>query len=176
MKTLSCPIPANLSPLSPNGFQFGINKLPEVSFFCQEVNLPNMTLPPTSQGTPLSDSKMPGDKLEFEELTIQFLIDEDMGNYLAIHNWLAALGFPKSHTQYTNWLKEHSTINTSELYSSYSDGSLIILNSNNKPNKTIKFIDLFPTNLASIQFQSTVSEITYLIGTATFSYTYYEFE
>ena len=176
MQTLTCPIPTNLNPLSPNGFQFGITKIPEVSFFCQEVSIPEVSLPMATQSTPLSDSRVPGDKLEFGELTIQFLIDEDMGNYLALHNWIMGLGFPKDHNQYTKWLRDHALLETSELQQGYSDGNLIILNSNNAPNKTIKFVDLFPTSLASLQFQSTISEINYLVGTASFGYTYYEFE
>jgi len=41
---LSCPIPSNINPLSPNGFLFNILKLPNLSFFCQSVNLPGITL------------------------------------------------------------------------------------------------------------------------------------
>lgn len=175
LQNLTCPMPTNINPLSPNGFQFSITKLPEVTYFCQEVNLPDITLGIAEQPTPFSDAKIPGDKLQYGDLLVQFIIDEDMGNYLAVHNWINGLGFPKNKTQYSNWLEQHDMLNTSELQKGYSDGILTILNSNNTPSKSIKFIDLFPTNLSALNFLSTSNDVQYLIGAASFSYTYYEF-
>lgn len=175
MQTLSCPMPTNINPLSPNGFQFSITKLPEVSFFCQEVNLPDVSLPEASQGTPFSDAKIPGDKLQYGELTVQFIIDEEMANYVAVHNWITALGFPKDKGQYRTWLEEHDMLSDSELQRGYSDAVLAILNNNNAPSRSIRFVDLFPTNIGALNFLSTSTDVQYLIGVATFSYTYYEF-
>lgn len=175
MQTLSCPMPTNINPLSPNGFQFSITKLPEVSYFCQEVNLPEVTLPETYQATPFSDAKIPGDKLQYGDLTIQFIIDEDMNNYMAIHNWITALGFPRDKGQYKKWLDDHDMLNDSELQKGYSDGILAILNNNNAPSRAISFVDMFPTSLGALNFLSTSTDVQYLIGTATFSYSYYEF-
>jgi hypothetical protein len=175
-QNLTCPMPTNLNPLSPNGFQFSITKLPEVSYFCQEVNLPDITIGVAEQATPFSDAKIPGDKLQYGELQLQFLIDEDMANYVAIYNWLSALGFPKDKSQYVTWLEEHDMMNSSELQKGYSDGVLAILNNSNAPSKAVRFIDMFPTSLNSITFQSTSTDVAYLIGNATFAYSYYEFE
>ena len=172
---LTCPMPTNINPLSPNGFQFSITKVPEVSFFCQEVNLPDITLPEAIQATPFSDAKIPGDKLTYGELTVQFIIDEDMKNYKAIHDWITALGFPKDKGQYRQWLNDHDMLNDSELQKGYSDGVLAILNNNNAPSRAIRFVDMFPTNIQALNFISTSTDVQYLIGTASFAYTYYEF-
>lgn len=174
MLPLTCPIPNNINPLQSNGFMFGINKLPSVSFFCQEANLPGLTLPSADMATPLVDTPIPGEKLEFAELSITFLIDEDMSNYVAIHNWMIGLGFPKSHSQYTSYIQTNK-LNPNELLVGYSDGVLQIMNSSNNPVRTITFRDMFPVELQSLQLQSTNSETTYLAGNATFKYTLYEF-
>ena len=85
-RTLSCPLPENINPLSPNGYMFSIEKLPSLSYFCQEVNLPSLNLPEATQLNPFTKIPIAGDQLEFGQLTIQFLVDDVMGNYKAIHD------------------------------------------------------------------------------------------
>lgn len=177
MQPLTCPIPSNINPLQANGFLFGIQKLPEIKFFCQEANLPDLQLPSADMENPLVIAPLPGEKLSFGEVTITFLIDENMDNYVAVHNWMIGLGFPESHEQYSNFISSRTdAINTNHLLAGYSDGTLQILNSSNNPIRTIRFVDMFPTSLQSLQLQSTQTETVYLAGTATFRYTYYKFE
>ena len=174
MQPLTCPIPNNINPLQSNGFMFAINKLPEVSYFCQEATLPDLTLPAAPASSPLVDYPIPGEKLTFGELSITFLIDEEMTNYKAIHDWMVGLGFPKRHEQYRAFVNQGGST-TSELYKGYSDATLQILSSSNNPVRTIMFHDVFPTSLGSLQLQSNVDGTVYLAGNATFLYTLYEF-
>lgn len=177
MQSLSCPVPSNISPLQNNGFRFSIQKLPEVTFFCQEITLPSLDLPAAEFGNPLVNAPLPGEKLAFGDLSITFLIDSDMTNYVAIHNWMVGLGFPQSRDQYKNFISSRTDeLNRNELLAGYSDGTLSILNAFNSPIKDIQFINLFPTALSSIQLQSTVSDTVYLAGNANFRYTYYRIE
>jgi hypothetical protein len=44
----------------------------------------------------LKDIELPGDKLIFGDLTLRFLVDEDLENYLEIQNWMRGLGYPES--------------------------------------------------------------------------------
>lgn len=176
MQTLTCPIPNNINPLQSNGFLFTINKLPEISFFCQEATLPGIDLPRAVQSSPLIDDSHPGDKLTFGELAITFLVDENMSNYKAIADWMMGLGFPKDHAQYTNWINQHRTFPTDgESSAGVSDGILQILNSSNNAIQTIQFRDMFPTSLSSLQLQTTNGDTTYLAGNANFVFTLYEF-
>lgn len=176
MHSLTCPIPNNINPLQSNGFMFTINKLPEISFFCQEATLPSLDLPRAVQATPLVDDSHPGDKVSFGDMTITFLIDGGMANYKAVADWMMGLGFPRDHTQYTNWINSHKTFPTdNENMAGVSDGVLQILNSSNNPLHTIVFRDMWPTALSSLQLQATTSDTMYLTGTATFVYTMYEF-
>ena len=168
-------LPSNINPLSPLGFRFGVNKLPNVDFFAQSVNLPGVSIGQVEQATPLIVSPIPGEMLTYQELTIQFMVDENMTNYKSIVNWLEGLGFPEDHKQYTDYLAEDK-VSYTELAKNYSDATLQILGSNNVAVQTLKFKDMFPTSIEGLQFNSSDSDVTYLVGNASFRYTNYVFE
>lgn len=172
--TTSCPLPSNINPLSSNGFNFSITKLPEVSFFCQEVVLPGMNLPTFDMNTPLSQLPFSGEIINFDDLNVQFIVDENMSNYVAIYNWMVGLGFPEDNTQFSDFINSQDT-GYSRTSREYSDATLSILGSNNQPVKTVRFIDILPINLSSMTFQSTSTDVQYIVGNATFKISRYEF-
>jgi len=172
--TDQCLTPSNLNPLSPNGFNFSITKLPEVSFFCQRVSIPSVTLASIDQMNPFSNRAIPGEIMTFSELTVSFLVDEKMANYKAIFNWMVALGFPESHDQYKNFMnKQGSTSVYSELARNYSDATVGVLDAQNNATNSFKFYDVFPVSLDPVQFESTAMDVNYVIGSATFKYSYF---
>jgi hypothetical protein len=173
--TITCPIPANIVPLSPNGFLFSIQKLPELNFFAQSVNLPGITLGSPEFGNPFQVQPIPGETLTYDQLTVQFLIDSEMQNYQAIYNWIIALGFPNSYDQYVTFRNADNRNSLSELASNYSDATLQILAGNNQVVQTVQFVDLFPIAIDSLQFSGANTDVQYLIGNATFRYGYYKF-
>ena len=170
--TLQCPIPTNINPLSPNGFMFSIQKLPEVTFFCHQANVPGIVLGEPAFSNPFSKQPIPGDGLTFDTLNIQFMIDEEMKNFTAIYDWMAALGFPQDYAQYQALLGQRAK-GASELTTNFSDGTLSILGSNNLPVRNIKFVDVFPTSLDSLIFTSQSNDVNYLVGNASFRFGYY---
>jgi hypothetical protein len=172
--TISSSISAGITPMSPNGFNFTINKLPDLSFFCQQVTLPSLSIGAPEQSTPFSIAPIPGEMATFDQLQVQFLVDSEMKNYKAIHNWLIALSFPENYQQYTNFVSSDANM-YSELAKNYSDGTLSMLNGTNNIAATVQFVDLFPLSLEGLTFQSTNSDVQYLIGNATFRYSYYKF-
>jgi hypothetical protein len=159
----SCPFPANMNPLGNSTFKFTITKLPEVKYFLQEVELPTIILGETTQSTSFVDVPIPGDRVTFDVLNISFLIDSEMANYKAIFNWIQGQGFPEGHFQYAG------TSNA------YSDATLEIIDNLGSSVAAIQFVDLVPTSLAGITLQSNVDDVTYLVGRATFRYSYYRF-
>ena len=174
-RTLTCPLPENINPLSPNGYMFTLQRLPELSYFCQEVSLPAITLPEATQLNPFSKIPLSGDQIEFDTLRIQFLIDDKMKNYRAIHDWIVGLGFPENNSQYTQTIEVSNMPGLSEVAKSTSDATLIILGNNNIPIQAIQFADCVPESLESITFVSNNQDVQYLIGSASFRYTYYKF-
>lgn len=172
--TTTCPFPSNVNPLSPNGFLFNISKLPDLTFFCQTIQLPGITLGAPEFGNPFNIAPIPGETLTYDQLSVNFLIDERMLNYVGIYNWIVALGFPESYQQYTSFIDGDNN-NYSELAKNYSDATLQILNSNNQTARTAVFYDLFPIGIESLQFAGTNQDVQYLVGNATFRYGYYKF-
>jgi len=168
-------IPENINPLSPNGYLFTLQRLSSLSYFCQEVSLPSVTLPSATQLTPLSKIPLSGDQIDFGDLTVQFLIDDKMENYKAIHNWIVGLGFPENYQQYTTTIGGAIPAGMSEVAKSSSDATLVILGNDNNPIQVIQFADCIPQSLESITFTSTTQDVTYLIGSVNFSYSYYKF-
>lgn len=175
MTTISCPVPDNITPLSPNGFMFAIQKLPDLNFFCQQVNLPGIQLGDPTFSNPFQVQPIPGETLTYDQLTVQFLVDVEMKNYTALYNWIVALGFPNDYSQYVNFINTDERLSISELAKNYSDATLQILSGNNQVVKTVQFIDLFPISIDSLVFQATNQDVQYLVGNATFRYGYYKF-
>ena len=163
--------PSNINHLTPIAYRFNIRKIPNVVYFCQSVNIPGISFSSTVQTTPFSPINIQGDTLFYEDLTIRFLVDEDLEAYTEIFNWITALTAPKAFSQYkterdTNKVLRRSTGNL------FSSAELIILNNNMNPNKEVIFDDVFPVSLSSIEFDSG-STLDTLSATVTFKYTTY---
>jgi hypothetical protein len=157
--------------LSPIGFKFTLAKEQKVSFFCNSARIPEISLGTAIQPSYLKDIDVPGEKLTYGDLTLRFLVDEDLKNYMAIHNWLTGLGFPETMQQFKDFTKNEDGI--SDILQSFSDGSLYILNSNYNTTAIVKFKDLFPVYLTSLEFEATDTDVNYFTAEVTFKYTVY---
>jgi hypothetical protein len=163
--------------LSPVGFKFTLAKEPKISFFCNTAKIPEISLSLVQQPNYLKDLDIPGGKLQYGDLSLKFLVDEDMENYMAIHNWLTGLGFPETTQQYRDLLTiENDVTQPLDPKRAFSDGSLYILDSNFNINATVKFKDLFPIYLTSLNFDSTQTDIQYFTADVTFKYTVYNID
>ena len=168
--------PNELDYLRPNAFKFQIHNIPNVSYFCQAANIPEINLPPAQQPTPLVDIPHPGDKLEFGVLMIRFLIQEDMKNYQELYDWLIGLGFPANHKQYSEYGKTQEyrfpDIDPTKqaALGQFSDASLFLLDSNNNLQTEFQFRDAFPISLQGLDFEIASGQTDYMVGVAMFRY------
>ena len=162
----------NRNYMSPIGFSFSIARFPKVSFFSNKASLPSVTLGSVEQANYLKQLMHPGDRVEYGELPIEFLVDEDMLNYSLIHNWITGLGFPETMQQFETFTTDDQGIRDLKLQ--YSDATLGILNSNYNTIAKIKFWDIYPTNLSPLEFTATDTDINYLVASVSFMYTYYQ--
>ena len=157
--------------LSPVGFKFSLAKEPKVAFFCNSARIPEISLGTAVQPSYLKDVDVPGDKLTYGDLTLRFLVDENLENYMSIHNWLTGLGYPESTQDYRDLITSDKGITDPK--EAFSDGSLHILNSNFRDTAIVKFRDLFPVFLTSLEFEATEADTTYFTAEVTFKYTVY---
>ena len=170
---------ANRNYMSPVGFKLVLTKTPKVDFLCQSANIPSISMGTAIQPSYLKDIPVPGDKVLYDDLTVSFLVDEKMENYLAIHKWITGLGYPESLGQYsqlkTDDNRTDSRVSDSgdPLYFQYSDATLQVLNSNYKPSVLINFKDAFPVSLSTLDFDVTTRDYNYFTAEVTFKYTIY---
>ncbi len=161
--------------LAPTGFKFSLKRSPGVAFFCNQANIPSLDLGIAIQPTYLKDIDVPGDKIQFGDLTLRFLVDEDLVNYMEIQNWIRGLGYPESVQEFDELEKEAVLpVNFGRAGDNiYSDGTLQILSSNLVAKFNVNFKDMFPYSLSTITFDATDTDIEYFTADVSFKYTIY---
>ena len=175
---------------SPIQFRFKCTKLPLVEFFVQSASIPGISLGTAQQNTPLVDVPLPGDKVTFNSLDISFLVDENLNNFKEIHDWILGLGFPDNHTQFQNLQSAGSdrfpgsTRSTAATGTNvpqplneggiYSDATLTVLNSKNIAKTEIRFENLYPTSLGSLNYDVRATDVDYINASVSFNYMNYD--
>lgn len=159
----------NINYFIPTGFNFIIDRIPNVNFFCQSVNLPGVNLGTVTINTPFKDYPLAGDKVEFNEFRISFVVDEELKNWIEIYNWIIGLGFPSDFGQYSDLKKSHPN-------GIYSDANLFILSSHKNVQHKVVFQNIFPVSLSDIDMNSISSDTTTTIADVSFAYTIYNIE
>ena len=162
--------------LSPIGFKFSLTKAPKVSFFSNTAQIPGLTLMAAEQPTYLKNIPQPGDKMEFQDFTLRFLIDENLENYMQIQNWMRGLAYPDSLNEIgllRSGKADFADSDPKNPDNLVSDGTLMVLDSTNNPQFMVKYSDLWPTELTTLQFDATPGSIDYFTAEVTFKYTIY---
>ena len=192
MATAQSPLarqPDQLDYASPTQFRFGIHQLPKVEFFTVSANLPGVSVPTTTLATPFTDISIMGEKTEFENLTISFIVDEYLENYITLHNWLTGIGFPKSRSQFSTFRDVTSKTPDSQKGVStdigdvkqstpdkamYSDAFLMVLSNKNNPIVEVNFHNVYPISLSALDFSQSATDVEYMTASAEFAYQIYE--
>ena len=160
--------------LSNVGFKFNLAKFPKVDFFSNSARIPELNLELTRQPSYLKNIDIPGERLTYGDLTLRFLVDENMENYISVYTWLKGLGFPESTKEFKDLTTDRDGIRDPK--EAFCDGTLRILNSNYREVAQVKFRDLFPTSLTSLDFDATNTDVQFFQAEATFKYTIYNLE
>ena len=175
---------------SPIQFRFKCTKLPLVEFFVQSANIPGINLGSATQTNPLYDIPLPGDKITYAALDMSFLVDENLNNYKEIHDWILGLGFPSNNQQFQDLQSAGSdrfpgsSRSTAATGTStpqplneggiYSDAILTVLNSKNIAKTEIRFQNVYPTSLGSLNYDVRQTDIDYLSASVSFNYMNYD--
>ena len=190
MATASSPLarqPDQLDYASPTQFRFGVHQLPKVEFFTVSANLPGISASISIQSTPFKDIPTMGDKLTYDNLSISFIVDEYLENYISLHDWLVGIGFPQKRDQFKTFRDITSNIpagggtaavdrvgSTTADKAMYSDAFIQILSNKNNPIVEVNFQNVFPINLSALDFTQTATDVEYMVATAEFAYQIYE--
>tara|TARA_R100000234_G_C4948704_1_gene156350 strand:- start:90 stop:635 length:546 start_codon:yes stop_codon:yes gene_type:complete len=169
----------NRNYLSPVGFKFVITKAPKADFFSNSASIPGINLGFALQPNYLRDIPVAGDKLTFEDFTLSFFVDENLENYMEVQNWLRGLGYPDSVQEFIDLKKDDTYTpdpSAKNALNEYSDATLIVYNSSFNEIVKVKFRDVFPVSLSTINFDASVGDIDYVTADATFKYSIYDIE
>jgi hypothetical protein len=142
--------------------------MPNVEFFTQRVQIPGLSTGAPQQLSPLHNIYKTPDRIEYAELDLSFIVDENMSNYKEILDWLEGMGTPESSDQRLNL--ENSK------YGSVSDISIIIENSSRNSHIKFTFTECFPIALGAVQLDVTGSDIVYPECNVVMRYTNMRFE
>lgn len=158
----------NINYLQPTSFKLVIDRknYPNLEFFCQSVTHPGMLM--TAVEVPyqkVAGVPFPGDKLTFNELSCNIILDEDLNGYTEMFNWMRR---NLDNAQRNPIERLASTPPT------YSDLTLSILSSHNNQTKQVKYVDSVPTSLGDILFQSTSGGTEFITFNTTFRFNYFE--
>ena len=181
--------PDKLDYLSPTQFKFNIHQLPKVEFFTTAANVPAISLGDAVFPTPYKEIPMMGDTLSYENLSITFIVDEYLENYISLHEWMTAIGFPKSRKQFSDFrsVTASSPIATqgvsddigdtqlpTPVRGMFGDAILTLLTNKNNPVVEVRFQDIYPVALGALEMTQTATDVEYISVTSDFTYKIYE--
>ena len=150
--------PTNNNELQASRYRLVIPKLPMVNYFCSKVSIPSAGIGTVNQPTNFNPIKRPGGAVNHSQLTVEFLVQEDLRNWAELMRWLRECSNYINYDEYEN-PAEH-----------LSDSSHILIMTNaQNPKYKFTFDGLWPTSIGNLDFSS--ADDTYLKCTATFEFT-----
>jgi len=173
--------PINTDLLQTTKFQMTFDRLPNLTYFCQNANVPGISLTEIVRNTPFIDIFHPGEKAIYDTYNISFLVNEDLSSWLELHDWIRAATFPTDYKEYIELAKVTRSSFTQTLANNrrpavYTDGSLTIYSNKNNARFRVKFRDMFPCYLGSIAFNVGDNAETTVTCDASFRFSYYDIE
>ena len=154
--------------LSPIGFKMLLEQFPKVVYFAQSANIPGIGLNTIEQPTVMG-RVVPWEAhgLNYEPFNLTFLVDEDLENYLILHNWMRSIAGGDTFSERAEYMDDYNVT---------CDASLAIMNSNMRTNFFVNFKDIFPVSLNALEFNATIDGTEYATATAEFRYTTYNIQ
>ena len=164
-------VPDNLNYLSNISFRLTMQDAPNITWFCQAASVPGVSIEGIDVFTPHATIPFAGNKVSFEELTVRFIVDEHMKNWVEIYDRIIAMGLAEGHEKY-RLLKASNTLQPRG--GGYSNIVLTILTSGMNPQMEFHFYDAFPISISALDFDSANADLEYFTATASFRYQNYE--
>lgn len=165
--------------LQTNKFRLTFNRLENVTFFCQTVNIPGVSLSEVPRNTPFIDLFVPGEKMIYDTLNITFIVDEDLRGWQSLHDWIRSMTFPTDFQEYRDLSKLSMTSASrasNRLPPQYTDASMTVYTNKNNVNFRVHFKDVFPVAIGSILFNASDNADNITTSDATFRFSYYDIE
>ena len=171
--------PQNIDLLQSTKFRVTFDRLPGMTYFCQSANFPGVSLTEILRATPFVDLYNPGEKIVYDTFNITFLVDEELRAWTEIHDWIRGLTFPTNFEEYVNLARSSNAANIragNREQFQYGSAALTIYTNKNNANFRVKFVDIFPTSLSTVLFNTQDTADNIMTADATFRFSYYNYE
>lgn len=175
-----------------NKFSLSFNKTKEFSLNIQRANIPGIAVPSVNTDNPFINRPIYGTKPEYEDLIIEFIVDDVLNSWGMIHDWMRSFA-PSEMTfeelderitvdrpRFDSYRKDLPDIEDLQYEGNvipdgtlFDDAVLIVNNSGNIQELQLTFKDIFPTALSSIPLDVTAESDDLVLCTASFKYWYY---
>lgn len=143
--------------LPDNTYKIIFSSMPNLTFYTQEFTMPSLSIPTVESGFPGNNYKSTSGQLSIDDVTISFILDENMAAYFEIYDWL------KKINQYSGTQQPPLT---------YSDITVLPFNATSSSiAKRITLRDCFPNRLGQLTFRTTSGDTEYLVCDASFAVT-----
>jgi len=129
----------------------------DVTYTIQSTNLGGVSLAPAEMPARFANIPFPGDKAQFGDLTMRFLLDENLSQWVTLNSWLFSL-------------TEGVTDSQGNELISYIE--LTVVNRQNQPTIRIQYNNAHVVDIGDIEYDIVGDEQT-LVSTATFTYSHY---
>ena len=166
-------VPKNTNYLQPTKYLLVFDRMPTVQYFCQSVNLPGVSLGQATIPTPLLQIYSPGQQLTYNNLNIDFSLDESAQGFQEMLNWFNSIASPEG----TEVRKSLNALeNTTKIKPSYfSDGILTLLSNLNNPLLRVQFYNMFPISMSDVNLDTKSSADDIITVSASFVIERYKF-
>lgn len=158
-------------------FYVVIDRLPEIVFTCQRVDIGSLTAGEAILSNRFNINKsVPGESLDYGTLSLDFIVTQNFSNYRSILEWLKGNQRPDSFQQGIDYLNKVNqfTEEHKEFKETMSNMTVIATDAADRPMCQWNFVNAFPIGLQSPSFDATNTDVQYLTSNATFEYLYYE--
>jgi hypothetical protein len=160
--------------IKPTTFTFVIDRFPTTTFLIQDVSIPAISFGRATQETPFQDVHYPGEKIRYDDLEVEFVLDQNLQNYIEIHSWMRSLSMTGSREPYAEMIKRRSTTihhhSGSRLPEETTNAVLTALNANKQTSFQFLFKDVFPIAMSRIDFSTQSDDMEFMKCNVTFSY------
>lgn len=149
--------PENTNFLQPTKFLMTFPEITDTGYFCQKVNIPGIELDSPVHVTPNLDLYVSGTKLTYATFDMDFLVNENLSSWLVLYKWMTDL----------------SSVENSYTLRKNKQSTLTIYSNLNNPKIRVNFINIFPTSLSGLNFDTTLSADEHILCSASFRYDYF---
>lgn len=161
----------------PQNFYLIFEKLPQVVFLAQQIQIPSVSGGETQLSNALNNTFIPGDSLDYSQLDVNFLLDKHFVTYRSILQWLKGINNPDDLSQYTYWTQKTNTaqgsLSGNGFANTMSNFQVIGCDPANEPLIQWTFYNGFPVSLDGPAWDATTPDVDYLQSNVSLRFTHF---